>query len=243
MPAGTDRAVCKDNANKKTLCGFAWEHFESIDSTNNYAKALARQGFSRVAVTADGQTGGRGRNGRVFCSEKGAGLYLSVVLPAEECDLLTIRAAVAVAEAIEELTGADAGIKWVNDIFVGGKKVCGILAEGVGGKAVLGIGVNLKKQEFPEELQYIAGDLETLTGVIVPPEVMAEAILSRLESPKAPLEAYRKRCFVLGKEVTVFRGEEIFGATALRILDDGGLVVLRSGKEETLRSGEVSVRV
>ena len=226
--------------------GFSVEHHAVIGSTNDRAKELAMQGQAHVCVTADGQTGGRGRRGRSFRSETGCGLYLSVVLPAEEAQMLTVRAAVAVAEAIGELTGVFPGIKWVNDLFLNGKKVCGILAEGVAGKpfAVLGIGINLKKQTFPEELRAIASDLESETGVLVEQTAMRDAILRRLSEPVPAdlLARYEKRCFVLGKRVTVFRGSETFEALAVGLDAAGGLVVEHDGQRETLFSGEVSIK-
>ena len=226
--------------------GFSVEHHAVIGSTNDRAKELAMQGQTHLCVTADAQEKGRGRRGRSFCSAPGCGLYLSVVLPAEEAQLLTVRAAVLVAEAIGELTGVFPQIKWVNDLYLGGKKVCGILAEGVAGKpfAVLGIGINLKKQTFPEELRAIASDLESETNVLVEPAAMRDAILKRLSEP-APadlIERYAKRCFVLGRRVTVFRGSDTFEATAVAISPDGGLVVERNGEKEILHSGEVSVK-
>ena len=226
--------------------GFSVEHYAVIGSTNDRAKELAMRGQVNVCVTADAQENGRGRRGRSFRSEPGCGLYLSVVLPASEAQMLTVRAAVVVAEAIEELTGVTPGIKWVNDLFLGGKKVCGILAEGVAGKpfAVLGIGINLKKQTFPEDLRAIASDLESETGVRVEPAAMRDAILRRLAEPVPEdlLDRYAKRCFVLGRRVTVFRGSETFEATAVGLDAAGGLVVERDGEKEVLHSGEVSVK-
>lgn len=225
---------------------FGIEHHDVIGSTNDRAKELALKGMTRVCVTAGAQEQGRGRRGRSFRSEPGCGLYLSAVIPVEEVQMLTVRAAVIVAEAIEELTGVSVGIKWVNDIYLYGKKVCGILAENVPGtgSVVLGIGVNLKKQIFPKELAAIASDLETETGFVIEPEEMRDAILDRLcePVPEDLLDRYRRRCVVLGKPVTVFRGSETFDALAVDLDEAGGLIVERDGKRQTLVSGEVSVR-
>ena len=198
--------------------------------------------------------------GRRFFSPSGCGLYLSVVLPPEVCGeggaLLTTYAAVAVMETVEELTGVKPSVKWVNDVYLGGKKVCGILAEGKfhfeTGKfdyAVLGIGINVRKMAFPAELAHLASDLETETGVQVDRDQLANALLLRLADLNTALKKrdfmkkYRENCFVLGKELEVHRGTEWFFAKALDVNDCGELLVEVDGEMRVLQSGEVSVRV
>lgn len=246
-----------EEAKKTALGGFAVEYHASLGSTNDRAKELARTGKRNVCVIADAQEKGRGRNGRPFFSPPGCGLYLSVVTEAREGDLLTVRAAVAVSGAIGALTGRECGIKWVNDLLLDGKKVCGILAEGVSGcgsgkerertgkpdAAVLGIGVNLRKTAFPPELAGIATDLESATGVSVGRDALAEAILTRLAEPwdaADVLGKYRARCVVLGKTVTVRRGNEVFSAKALDVDEAGALLVEAEGRQMRLFSGEVT---
>lgn len=241
--------------------GYTVELHDCLGSTNDRAKELAAGGARNVCVIADRQEGGKGRMGRSFFSPPGAGLYLTMVLhPAirgEDCALLTTYAAVAVAEAIEELTGGKAGIKWVNDVFLGGKKVCGILTEAsvdfeTGGfaYAVVGIGINVRKAALPESLVPIVTDLETETGVKVDRNRLASALLRRFADIDAVLregaylDSYRKRCFVLGQDVLVTRGAEQFSACAVDINDRGELLVdMGDGSVRSLNSGEVSVKV
>ena len=137
-------------------------HFDEIESTNDFAKEKAKTENSNFTVTASLQTKGRGRKGRTFFSPKGAGLYLSIAvnlnISFEEFPKITTYTAVCVARAIEKLTSLKIDIKWVNDLYVNGKKLCGILTEGSfsGEKTyfvIIGIGVNLLKSSFPEEIK------------------------------------------------------------------------------------------
>ena len=141
--------------------------YDKIDSTNEEAKRLVREAARRpfdTVITAKHQTAGKGRRGKRFFSPGGDSIYASFILkppkePAEQ--LITAFAAVAVCEAIEQATDYRPRIKWLNDIYVGGKKVCGILAEGISGAAILGIGVNINiiEENFSDELRDIAGSL------------------------------------------------------------------------------------
>ena len=231
---------------------FVLEYHDVIGSTNDRAKELAASGILNICVAANEQTAGRGRKGRSFFSPSGSGLYLSAVLPPEDATLLTVRAAVCVAETIEEAIGERTEIKWVNDILLHGKKICGILAEGAFGAdgkpayAVVGIGVNVLRTDFPPELSDVAGDLESLTGRRPDKRILLERLLAKLEdrsrTPDAVLAGYRERSMVIGKTVAVTRGTECFRAIALAIDESGGLWVDRSGERILLSSGEVSVR-
>lgn len=229
-------------------------------STNDDVKAAARAGEPEgLVIIADRQTAGRGRLRRSFFSPDGSGLYMSILLrpdlsPADSV-LITAAAAVAVAEAVEQVSGRFARIKWVNDIFLDGKKVCGILTEGAvgaGGKlqyAVLGIGVNVAPPPggFPEGLRDIAcAVFEDLAPEGARARLAAE-ILSRFHSfraleERAFLPAYRERSMVLGKPVQVFLGEEEFPAQAVSIDDDCRLIVKTSRGLLPLCAGEVSIR-
>ena len=240
--------------------GFAIRRYQVIDSTNTHAKALAAEGLRNLCVTALRQTGGRGRMGRQFFSPEGSGLYVSLLVSpsvkGEDGALLTTFAAVAVAEVLEEMTGAKAQIKWVNDVYLNGKKVCGILTEGsvnyTTGEydyAVIGIGINLHDMHFPAELASIASDVETETGVRLDGETVLQALLARFEDMDGQIaegsfmDGYRARCFVIGKDVTVFRGTETYPAKVLDVNQRGELLILRDGEPITLQSGEVSVRL
>lgn len=239
---------------------FLIERHDVISSTNDRAKALASEGKRNICVIADRQTGGRGRMGRSFFSPSECGLYLSVAFApevrGEDSALLTTYAAVAVWECIRELTGVTADIKWVNDLYLHGKKVCGILAEGkidyttgMFDYAVLGIGINVKKTPFPDELAAIASDLETETGVQIDREDLTARLLQKLAGMEGAfrtrtfMETYRKNCFVLGKRIEVIRGSERFEAHALDVTDRGELLIRIGDGTQVLQSGEVSVRV
>ena len=156
---------------------------EETDSTNRKAKELARQGAIHGSwVLAGRQTAGRGRLNRRFFSPEG-GLYLSVVLrpdiPPEELALMTPMAATAVRTAVERLTGISLNIKWVNDLYLGDKKVCGILCEAAGTAVIVGIGLNLKAPEggFPPDINAAA------LQVSLQPSVVAEAIVAEAGLP------------------------------------------------------------
>ena len=227
-------------------------------------KALSEEGASAgLALIAGEQTAGRGRMGRSFYSPADSGLYMSLLLrpslSALEATRLTACAAVAVAEAIEELSGCETQIKWVNDILIGGRKVCGILTEasvdcenGMMRYVIIGIGVNTRvpADGFPGELSRIAG---AAFGAQSIPELrcrLAAGILDRLvqyaERPDAPevFEAYKKRSLVLGKEICILSpGREPVSATAEELLKDYALAVRFSdGSTMRLNSGEVSIR-
>lgn len=220
-----------------------WVFLEETDSTNRVAKELARQGAPHgTAVLAERQTAGRGRLGRAFFSPEG-GLYLSVILypqcPPEDRVLMTPMAAVAVCRALEQVCGISPGIKWVNDLYLGGKKLCGILCEGCGDAVIVGIGLNLYTPEggFPAEIPATALD------VPVDRRVLAEAIRQQLLQPGEFLAEYRERCLLLGKTVTVHPVVgEAYAARAVELDDRCRLVVESCRGREALDSGEVSVR-
>ena len=195
------------------------------------------------------QTGGRGRLGRQFHSPEG-GLYLSTLIA--PTDTATCCAAVAAARAIESLCDAKIDIKWVNDLYLNGRKVAGILAEGVLSPdgtltaVVLGIGINVGEMTFPDELQSIATSLGN-EGFSVTREDLAAAFLGELTAaltdPTA-MEEYRRRNLVLGRQVTVVQGGDTYLATAEAITDEGHLTVRTAdGHTHTLFSGEVSLRL
>ena len=231
-----------------------------VDSTNNYLKALAEEGAPHGTVAAaDCQTGGRGRMGRSFDSAAGAGVYLSVLLrpacPPEALMTLTAQAAVASARAVEAVCGETVGIKWVNDLVLSGRKVCGILTElsvdaqsGLVRSAVVGVGVNCSRREedFPPALRGTAGSLLSQTGRRPDRNLLAAALIRELS--RLPgldwREDYRARCLNLGKPVQVLRpGQEPIPALALDVGPQAELLVrLADGRQLAVNAGEVSVR-
>ena len=237
------------------------ELHDEIESTNIRAKELALQGAPHgTAVLARQQSGGRGRFGRSFFSPKGSGVYISFVLrpemQAERAVMVTSMSAVAVARAMERVADVKASIKWVNDVYLGGKKACGILCEagmdfesGQLQYVVAGIGVNVGPMDFPEELGQVATSISNECGRSVArsrfcAELINEmnALYPQLESG-AFMEESRARSNVIGRDIYVLRGRERYPATAVDI-DDSGSLVIRTpeGKLESLRSGEISVR-
>lgn len=236
---------------------FVIEIHREIASTNNRAKEIAASDDGRsYIIIAESQSGGRGRKeGRSFYSPTG-GIYMTLLLHpnmrACESQKLTAFVAVAVAEAIEALSGADIKIKWVNDLYLGGKKLSGILTESAiaedGGFKYLavGIGINLRRSPLPEELQNVATSLEAECGQVVEREALIAEIAKRL-LPLANgnigdefMTAYRSRSCVIGRKVRVCDETEEY--TATDIDDDGNLIVVSDdGKTRSLNSGEVSI--
>ena len=222
---------------------------EETASTNDDLKVAAKEGAKDYTVRiADRQLAGKGRKGRSFFSE--GGLYMSVLLPAYgDLTLLTPTVAVAVAAAIRDLTEEDARVKWVNDVYVRGKKVCGILAESVVAdnhrRVIVGIGVNLntKEGDFPSEIRSIAG------SIIADRSALAARILDKLfrllqEDPKHICEEYKKLCFLIGQKVTVQKENGCRVATVLGLTDRLALSVLYDdGQTEDLIAGEVTLRL
>ncbi len=227
--------------------------FDSLPSTNTFLKEKADAPHGAVVI-ATNQTAGRGRRGRDFFSPQG-GLYMSIrihrAFTAQTVGLLTSAAAVAVAQAIESLCPVSVQIKWVNDLLIHGKKVCGILTEGAAadGWAVVGIGVNVNTADFPAALADIATSLYKESGKVISCEQLAAAILNALEPLVDDIEngvflqETRRRSAVIGKDITVMRGDETFAAHAVDIDDAGGLVIQRGQTLTVLTSGEVSIRV
>ena len=247
---------------------YSLEVFQSIDSTNTYLKkrapelvSSARGGALWHAAVASSQSAGRGRMGRSFESPYGSGVYLSVLmrpdLPAAEAVRITTASAVAACRAIEECTDEVPSIKWVNDVFVRGKKTCGILTEASidlesGGLdwAVMGIGFNVYEPEggFPEEIRGIAGPiaqkrLRDLRSRIAAAFLKAfYDICSDLGSARFS-EEYKRRSFLTGRHINVLRSGISIPAKALDIDEECRLIVqYDDGRTEALSSGEVSVR-
>lgn len=237
---------------------------DTVDSTNEEIKRRALAGAEAgLVVTAEAQTGGKGRRGRSFQSLPGKGLYLSVLLkpnvPLDQVSQLTAWTAVAVCRAIETVCGVRPQIKWPNDVLVDGKKLCGILTEmgveaetGALGYVVVGMGTNVSQttQDFGPELSDLATSLHIL-GAEVTRRELALALIAELDRMNAAFphgreeyfDAYTRRCVTLGREVLLIRGDETTQATAERLTGAFQLVVRHpDGTEETVSSGEVSVR-
>ena len=236
--------------------------FDEIDSTNLEAKRMALNGTKTAVIVANSQTIGRGRFGRTFYSPSGCGIYMSILLTPDkeqlsEIVMLTTAAAVAVCRAVSCLSEASPKIKWVNDIYLNGKKTCGILSEAIADiesgsiqSVVVGIGINFKKgsEPLPDDIADIAGAFFDKTAPISRNRLAAQVVNELFDmlpnlSKREFLAEYRERSMLIGEEIVYSRGNEKYAAIAEGIDDDGGLMVLfEDGRRETLRSGEVSVR-
>lgn len=220
--------------------------FDSVDSTSTYAKNNAATLPLPSLIIANSQTAGRGRRGNSFYSPENTGLYMTVVFEAPvDCTLLTPKAAVAVCQALEEY-GIYPQIKWVNDLFLNSKKVCGILSEcfiSEGRTLVaVGVGINLKTEYFPDELP-MAGSINLECNKSKLAEEIACRILSEFHS-EAVISEYRKRLFVLGKEISFVRNGNTYTGCAVDINENCNLKVkLTDGSLETLSSGEISIKI
>ncbi len=232
---------------------------DETDSTNDDLKELAKSGAeSGCTVIADSQTQGRGRVGRKFYSPKGSGIYMSLLLKPslEESDmvLVTTAASVAVARGIEKSTGKSPQIKWVNDIYLDNKKICGILVEAVRDyrnkiiAIIIGVGINCEYCEFPEEIRDIAGTIADADESISRNKLIAGVLkeLARVEDAirsKSFLDEYRQRSMVLGREIYVL-GKENEILKAVDIDERGSLVTeTKGGEQRVLFSGEISIRL
>lgn len=225
---------------------------EETLSTNSDAREWLLRGAQHGSlVTADRQTAGRGRLGRAFASQQG-GLYMSIVLKSDlPAGVLTTLCAVAVRRAVIDLTGKTPGIKWVNDLQLDSKKICGILCEGVWqGERLLGviagIGLNVCQREFPEALRDIAASLYPEGVSPIPVERFTAAIhqnvMSLLKTAPEHMEEYRCACVTLGQRVRWQTSAGWREGTALDVDDTGALLIEADGGQITLAAGEVSLK-
>lgn len=234
--------------------------YSSIDSTNNEAKRRAAIGSKEPQIIlANAQTGGRGRLGRSFYSPPKSGLYMSVLYRTnasmESTVTITTAASVAVALSIEEMCDKKTSIKWVNDVYIEDKKVCGILTEALVGldggnenTVIVGIGINITTSQFPDELN----DAATITGKLNGSRNLLAAKIynklikyAKLPKDKSYMDEYRKRSNLLGKRIVITNDSEKITGLAAGISDDGGLIFLPDGcgVSEVLRTSSVSVRL
>lgn len=244
---------------KRALATYRVEIFDEIVSTNTYLCQLAKQeNIEKMLVVARGQTGGRGRKGRTFHSPKDAGLYMSLLLPLEniaESEGLTLRTGVALYHTILKVfPKIQPSLKWVNDIYVGDRKLAGILVEGVTRPdgvfcAVIGIGMNFLCAAFPKELEDRVTSIEHETGESILPLSFVTDLVKELESAwKCPfsdvIETYRTHAYLKGKSLMVLPHEgKSYGAEYVDMDERGSLIVEReNGERITLFSGDVSVK-
>ena len=234
---------------------------EEVTSTNDELDLLAKNGMDEVTVMlSESQTKGKGRMGRTFHSPKGSGIYMNMLLrptfSPDDCNLLTPLTAVAAAKAISEVLSVKADIKWVNDIYLEGRKAAGILTKAAFSSAdktdyvIVGIGINLTKPEggFHKEIEDIAGALseevtaeerDRLVGVF-----LREFLSYYKAMPEVTFsEAYKERLLYLGEEITVKEKESFYEAVVLGVDERLRLKVkTKDGMEKTLYTEEITIR-
>ena len=218
---------------------------EEVDSTNNVVRELETEKAPHgTTVIADRQTAGKGRIGRSFVSPQGAGLYMSVLVrphfDLEFAPMITAAAACAAAEAVESLCGSKVNIKWVNDLYMNGKKICGILTEASLGLelreldcATIGIGINVRSigKSFDSELKKKATSIEDETGIRINRNRLCAEVLNRLEpylgkiTDRSFLKAYREREMLTGHRITAMIGNEQLEGEALGIDENANLII------------------
>ncbi len=231
--------------------------YDEIDSTSTLARQLINEGeTSPFIITADKQTGGRGRNGKSFYSLNEGSVYMSVVLHPNlafsDTVGITTASAVAVSRTIERVTGKATDIKWVNDLYYCGKKVCGILCEAIAAKGmvssvIVGVGINLGDCSFPDELKDIAGSLCCDSSLR---EQLIAAVADELFSLELGvlsdeiLDEYRRKSMVIGKKIDYYVNGIKNTAAAVGIDAQGGLIIEDdNGCHDVLRSGEITLRL
>lgn len=230
-------------------------HYPSTDSTNNACKRLLADGRDGMfLVVADMQTAGRGRQGKSFYSPAQSGIYFSLVLrpqaALQNAVTATTAAAVAVCRAIETLTDKKPKIKWVNDVYLDNKKICGILTEaitnfeeGIVDSVIVGIGININTNNFPSEVENGGCLNANVNKNELIGEVVNELILIANGDYARFIDYYRSHSLVIGKKIKFIKNNVITSATAIAIDETGGLVVeLEDGTQQILRSGEISIR-
>ena len=238
-------------------------YFDTIDSTNTKAQELAEKGYpSGTLVVADKQESGKGRRGRSWVSPSGTGIFMTLMIKPDinpnNASMLTLVAALAVAKAITSVTGEEALIKWPNDIVVNSKKVCGILTEMNAqfdyiNHIVVGIGINVHNERFPEEISQMASSLMIEAGGkrFHRAQIIAETMsyfekyydtFLKTQDLSALVREYDELLVNMNKAVRVLDPKEPFDGKAMGITPKGELIVDTWESRKLVSSGEVSVR-
>lgn len=235
-----------------------------LDSTNTECKRRVIEGAPHgLTILAEEQTAGRGRLGRDFYSPAKTGIYMSILvhpsMDGSDAMLLTTAASVAVCRGLTKVLPVEPQIKWVNDIYLNGKKVCGILTEAISnfemGKidaVIVGIGINYRTEEFPEDIKDRAGAVETTSAI--PRNQLVAAVLNAFWEiyehigDREFIKEYRRRSMVLGKDIRILEKGQWKEATAVDVNDDGGLVIQIENPDgsigqRVLQTGEITLRL
>lgn len=222
---------------------------DEVSSTNDYLKSIAGEVPEGTVVVARRQSAGKGRMGRRWLSPEG-GLWMSVLLrPGFVDPRIVFIGALSVVDTLADF-GVLSGIKWPNDVWVGGRKIAGILVEGRGEEhVVVGIGLNVNNP-VPEELRDVAVSMFELTGERIPLEFVLKSLTFHMdawyrifkEDPFLLMSRVRERTFILGRFVEVESGDEKIVGRAVDVLDDGSLLLDIGGSLKKLIYGDVSIR-
>ncbi len=256
-------ALCVElirNGLQTTFVGKDIHCYATVGSTNEEAKSLGREGAPEgTTVVADEQTEGRGRFGKNWHSPQGQGIWMSVILRpslgVERFSAISLVAAYAVSTALRDSAGVRALIKWPNDVRIGEKKVCGILAELDRDRTgrdflVLGMGINVRQSEFDGDLADVATSVKMVTGMDVPRVPLIRKILENLErcylrvveeGLSEVLKEVRELCTLVGKQVVVTVGTEKISGY-VQDIDDAGRLIVRTedGRIRELHAGEAN---
>ena len=229
--------------------------YPSIDSTNTQAKRLVSENKQNdMLIIAEEQTAGRGRQGKSFYSPPLTGIYFSLVThpmaPLQNVVTATTAASVAVCRAVEKMTDKKPKIKWVNDVYLDGKKICGILTEAVTDfetqtvtSVIIGIGTNIRTFDFPDSVENATSLGVEIKRADLIAEIANELYAIMRSDCREFIDYYRSHSMIIGEKINFIRDKRITPATALAIDEQGGLVVeLEDGSTTVLRSGEISIR-
>lgn len=229
--------------------------YETIDSTNTQAKRLINEGKNDVMLlVGEEQTAGRGRQGKSFYSPAKTGVYMSLVLhpnvELQNAVTATTAASVAVCRAIEKLTDKTPQIKWVNDVYIDDKKVCGILTEAVTDfetqtvtSVIIGIGTNISTVSFPNGVENASCIGESIKRAELVGAIANELNKIAISDYAKFIEYYKSHSLIVGKEIVFIENGKSTNATAVDITATGGLIVkLPDGTQQTLSSGEITIR-
>ena len=233
--------------------------FDSIDSTNTFAKTIAGTAEEGTLVIAEKQTAGRGRLGRAWYSEQEKNLTFSIIIKPDMAvdflGVLSLYAAVAVADAIHATTHCIAHCKWPNDLLLGGRKCCGILCEsnivsGTASFVTIGIGLNVNQTNFPDEIRAAATSLSLEAGRIFDRTYILVSVLLKLEEwyhivsrreYDRIIGAWESRAPMLGKSILIRQHEDMIEGIATGLDARGSLLLHSGGLEHTLVAGDVSI--
>ncbi len=243
---------------KKDYQNFDIKIFDTVTSTNDFAKEIINSNNFEHGTTiiANTQTKGRGRFGKTFFSPSDTGIYLSTIfnihLKIQDISLITIISAIAVCNTISEITSLSPQIKWINDVYLNNKKVCGILVENINdttnliSKAVvIGIGINISTNVFPQDIQNIA----TSVMADVSRNIFIAELINNLYDllkdihSKNIIEQYKQLSLVLGKKITYTLNNTTYVGTALDINESGKLIITDGKNVYSLDCGEVSIKL